>query len=119
MTSLSTAQKLNLVQKIAEHHARFSKSYFFTPPTRANERRQMERENNFTEEVETPFGTLIFKSYLSCSCKNVYYTGRFVLDGAPTNARCLKKIITALEKQRELERVMIDLEPTPDAEPTD
>lgn len=84
------------VSRAIRQHERFRYAYFFEPPYHASDRRRYEK-NNSIKVVFTYDGHLYeYASFVSCSCKNIYYEHYFAIDDYAVNVRPFKKV------QREL-----------------
>ena len=84
------------IERAIEHHEKFAKSYFWTPPGGAAARREMESRESFA--VFFPIGgdRFAYSSEVTCSCKNVYYTGEFYFNGEKKNVRVFKRALELL-----------------------
>jgi hypothetical protein len=83
---------VNSIDMVIDHHEKWSKSYFWTPPGSASGRRSDEKKNTF--EVNIHFDKVLYSysSDVDHSCKNVYYTGTFELNDEKKNVRLFKKL---------------------------
>ena len=90
--ALSPLQRAKVADAIA-HHERFGNSYFWTPPSNATSRRLMESRETFGIGFVASGTAYRFESTVSCSCKNVYYTGRFYVDGEKKTVRAFRALI--------------------------
>lgn len=88
-----TASQRKKICTALEHHDKFSSAYFWTPPGNASGRRHMEKANSFGVKFKNGGHTYEYTSDVSCSCKNVYYTGSFVVDGKPKNRRAFAALL--------------------------
>ena len=93
---------LSIIEDAINFHERFRNAYFFTPPNRANFRRSYERYHQ--RDISFKYGSDTYKyiGNTECSCKNVYYYGRFYINEKRKDVRIFKKVqkelIEAIEK---------------------
>jgi hypothetical protein len=92
------AELIHCVRKDIEHHEKWSKSYFWSSRGNANSRRRDEAKNSYTREIQLNGATYRFESSVSISCKNVYYTGSFELDGNRKNLLLWRKLLVELHR---------------------
>ena len=91
--ALSPSQRAKVADAIA-HHERFGNSYFWTPPSNASTRRIMESRESIAVDFVASGTAYRFESTVSCSCKNVYYTGRFYVGGEKKTVRAFRALIS-------------------------
>jgi len=84
---------------VACHHEKFSRSYFWSPPTHASSRRKMEENENFEVEIELDGDKYHFISSVNCSCKNVYYASGFYVNGEKKNFRSWRKLQEKIQQK--------------------
>lgn len=87
---------LEEVSRAIKQHERFKNAYFFDPPYNASSRRQYEKFNSIKVEFAYDGHQYEYASFVSCSCKNVYYDHYFAIDEYTVNVKPFKKV------QREL-----------------
>jgi hypothetical protein len=80
------------VEMALGHHETYSHAYFFTPASNASSRRRSEIRNSFLIAIRFEGHLYEYESVVSESCKNVYYTGRFFVDGKKKNVRAFRKL---------------------------
>lgn len=83
---------LKKIENVISHHERFSKSYFWNSPSSADNRRKMEKNESFSEIIEFNGKKYEHTSHVSVSCKNVYYSGSFFVDGTQKNLRSWRSL---------------------------
>lgn len=96
MKTITQKEAKRLIGHILGNHEEFKGAYFFHSPGNASSRRSYEKKNSysytFSFEKRGEEHTLELSSTVSCSCKNVYYSSLFVVDGKTVNIRGVKKI---------------------------
>lgn len=88
-------QKTDLLQRVGRaisNHESFEGSYFWSPPGGAGQRRRMEADNSWKTEIEFNGNEYTYQSDVSASCKNVYYSGSFRINGTVKNVRLFRKL---------------------------
>ncbi len=85
-----TKSQRTKINRALENHDKFKDAYFWTPPWNAAARRRMEEENTWEVKFTNAGITYEYTSDVSCSCKNVYYSGAFFVDGVQKTVRCFK-----------------------------
>ena len=91
-TKLTKSQK-DKVQTAIENHERFRNSYVWNSPGAASARRSYERKNSFAVQFVNAGVRYSYTSDVSCSCKNIYYTGTFMVDGEKKTVRVFKNLL--------------------------
>lgn len=81
------------LQLIIDQHENMKNSYFYHSPKNASSRRSYEKNNTLHFIGEFAGHELDLLCKTSCSCKNVYYTGTFIVDGKKTTIRKIKNLI--------------------------
>ena len=79
------------VLRFLANHTEYKNSYFWTPPTNASGRRNMEFSTMFSFVYQGKLYQI--RQQLSCSCKNVYWTSIVMVDGEKKDIRALKKLV--------------------------
>lgn len=96
MKTITQKEARRLIGHILTNHEDFKKAYFFISPGSASARRSYEKKNSyvyaFSFEKKGEKHTLELSSTVSCSCKNVYYSSSFIIDGKSVDVRGVKKI---------------------------
>ena len=90
-----SAKGRKLAQEIIDFHEHYKNSYFWNPSGGASSRRSAEKRfaANKPEAIFiTKYGIIEVKFDYSESCKNVYYSSAFTLDGKTKNIRIIKKL---------------------------
>ena len=72
-------------------HEKYKKSYFWSPPCTASQRRKMEFVRYNTIEFAGDIYEL--RQSISCSCKNVYYESNIEVNGEKKDIRAIKKLL--------------------------
>jgi hypothetical protein len=85
----------NRLSEIINRHEKLAHAYFWTPSGNASGRRSSENRNN--DVYENEHYNIHAKNDYRESCKNVYYHGRFSVDGKTTTALKIKNIVAALD----------------------
>ena len=91
-----TEEAVKTAHAIINWHDKYKGTYFWTPAFNANGRRANETrfENNKPEAIfHTSFGVVEAIFEYSESCRNVYYSACFSLDGIKKDIRIIKKIL--------------------------
>ena len=91
MRNLSQTQRAK-VQKALGQHEYFRHAYFWTPPTNASGRRWMEKKNSWGVGFRHEGVSYEYHSSVRCSAQNVYYKGRFTVDGERVTVRKFKAL---------------------------
>jgi hypothetical protein len=89
---LSKSQKTKVLRAI-EQHEKHKKSYFWTPFGNASNRRETERQNTWRVAFRHDGKDYAYESYVTCSCKNYYYNGHFIVDGTRRTVRAFAKLL--------------------------
>ena len=83
------------LQDLINQNAKFKNVYFWTPPATASGRRSYEQYNS-RYLLGTYNGHDIDCSLdISCSCKNVYVSRKFKIDGRQVTIAAVKKLINS------------------------
>ena len=93
-TKQLTETKERLIE-IVERHEKLRNAYFWTPAANASGRRYNEKRNN--DSYVSEILPITAENHYSESCKHVYYSGVFYVDGKKTTVTKIKNIIYALE----------------------
>jgi hypothetical protein len=78
---------------IIERHEKFQGSYFWKSPSHASARRQMEEKESNTIEFGYKGHEYIVSQSVTCSCSNVYYSLRIMVDGERKDIRAIKYLL--------------------------
>jgi hypothetical protein len=89
--ALSKSQRDKVERAIVQHEG-FRNAYFWHPPSNASGRRHMERKNDWGVGFTHRGVRYEYASYVSCSTRNVYYQGRFYVDGKRATVRKFKAL---------------------------
>lgn len=81
------------LQAIIDRHERLRKSYFWSSPSTASARRQMERRESTTYCFKRNHKIYEIDQDVSCSCKHVYYRLLIYVDGKRKDVRVLKSLL--------------------------
>jgi hypothetical protein len=96
MKRISQKKALEKINFIIEHNRKFSSTYFWTSPGSANERRNYEKRNSYMENFSFKKDGKVYEICanfeVSCSCKNVYTTKKYEVNGKLVDIRSIKKI---------------------------
>lgn len=90
---LSDSQKRK-VNRALENHERLKNSYFWTSSGNAADRRARERKYSFSVSFINAGNRYEYTSAVTISTMNVYYYGKFLLNGEKKNVRLFKTLIT-------------------------
>jgi hypothetical protein len=105
------------ISQILDLHEKMRNAYFWTPPGAANARRSYESRNsdsfNCEFELVTQLKTkqkvqkisLELECDTSCSCKNVYYHGRFYENGRKTTSKRVQTLLEIMQSTPDRIRV--------------
>jgi len=85
----------NYIGNIIDLHEKMKKSYFWAPPCNASSRRSYEEYNS--NSYENKYLGIRLECNTSCSCKNIYYSGKFYVNGKKTTILKIKNIWSALD----------------------
>lgn len=94
-----TKKQRDKVYRAILHHEHYKTSWWWTPPGNASSRRAMERVDSIKLKFKHCGVAYLFESDVRCSGRNVYYTGKFFMDGEKKTVRAFKSL---LEKKGEL-----------------
>ncbi len=89
---------IEVLEKVLSNHEFMRGCYFWTPPSSASQRRQLEEDRSSILEVPTPEGKLMVKQETTVSCRNIYYNLRVELDGVRKDVRAIKKALRSLRR---------------------
>ena len=89
--SLSKSQA-DKVQRALANHERYHNSYFWQPPGSASGRRAQEKRDSWTVRFRRQGVHYEYQSRVSCSARNVYYRGRFFVNGEQKTVRAFKAL---------------------------
>ena len=98
MKTLTQSQSRK-VRRALEQHDKHKNAYFWTPSGGASGRRRAEQINNWSVSFRHEGHEYEYKSTVSCSCRNYYYSGEFRLDGALKTRRLFAKLPIAQIKE--------------------
>ena len=71
---MNTNELTNTLSKIIELHTQMKNAYFYTPPNRANARREYEIKNSMENIFCFKGKKYRVVQKTTCSCRNVYYS---------------------------------------------
>ena len=92
MRALSKGQRDKVVRALEQHQS-LSTSYFWTPRGNRKQRDRWTDQNNWSVAFRHEGVRYSYRSDMYCSAKNVYYTGRFEVDGERKTVRAFKALI--------------------------
>lgn len=81
------------IRRALDQHEKFKSAYFWRPPQTAGGRRNMEKRESFEVSFRNAGTVYRYASEVRCSCRNVYYTGTFEVDGQTKTVRVFKNLI--------------------------
>jgi hypothetical protein len=84
---------LDQVAMFLNRHERFKNSYFWNPPRKAYDRRQLEKDNSVSLEFDFWGDHYELHQSVECSCKNVYYNAVINRNGKRKDIRAVKSLI--------------------------
>ena len=87
-----TKSQLDKIKKAIANHDKYDGCYFWTPPCNASQRRGMEKRDTFAVAFRNAGRVYEYTSEVSCSCKSVYYTGVFSIDGERVNVAEFRRL---------------------------
>lgn len=90
---------ISQLEAIVSLHQKMSKSYFFTPPMVARNRRSYEEKNSLDTVFEYEGDVYRIEQVTKCSCKHVYYSVDYYKNYELIHAdiRLVKKILKKLQ----------------------
>lgn len=91
-TKLTKSQRSKVEKAIAQHD-RFKNSYFWTPPGSAGQRRAMEKRETWSVKFKNNGMVYEYESVVNCSCRNVYYSGSFAVNGEKKTVRAFRSLL--------------------------
>lgn len=91
--TLKCSKILPLLVAYVERHENFKGSFFWSAPSNAAGRRQLEKENELEFSFTLQGVVYSFNQWVSCSCSNVYYSSQISVNGAQKNIRAAKSLI--------------------------
>ena len=92
ITQAKRKELLAQIEDAITFHERFRNAYRFEPPWLASERRGYEKYHRRDIKFTYDGVTYHYRGGTSCSCRNVYYTGAFYVNGEKKTVRPFKKI---------------------------
>lgn len=90
---------------VIELHEKMSRSYFYSPPATASKRRYYEDANSLETVFEYKGDKILVLQDTQCSCKHVYYTVDYFINGEQ-----VKKDIRFIKKIRKELQALVDKE---------
>ena len=91
--TLKRSKVLPQLLEFVERHNKFKSSYFWTPPAKADNRRNMEENNQLEITFILNGVTYTLEQSVRCSCRNVYYRASIQRDGDTKTISTVKKLI--------------------------
>jgi len=91
MRAISKGQR-DKVERALEQHRSFSNSYFWTPGGNRRQRDRWVEKNTWSVGFKHEGVRYSYSSAVRCSAANVYYRGRFEVDGERVTVRAFKKL---------------------------
>ncbi len=91
--TLKRSRILPLLIEFVQRHFEFKNCYFWTPPSQASRRRQMEESNELTIHFILNGTEYRFEQSVRCSCSNVYYRSNIEVNDKTKDIRAIKKLI--------------------------
>ncbi len=88
-----TKSQSDKIKKSIAQHAKFKNAYFWTPPSNASGRRAMEERESMEMSFTNECNKYEYRCEVECSCRNVYYSGAFYLNGEKKSVRLFKNLI--------------------------
>ena len=88
-----TKSQAEKVARALNNHERFQSCYNWRPVGPASTRRRMEKECSFAVSFTNDGNQYRYESDVDVSCRNVYYSGTFTMDGEKKNVRLFKRLI--------------------------
>ena len=87
------------LEKVIELHEKMKNSYFYSSPSSATSRRLYEKYNSLTTELSAKGDKIEIIQDTSCSCKNVYYSMKILINGNSSgkNISFVKKLMKEVE----------------------
>jgi hypothetical protein len=89
---LSKSQRAKVERALGQHY-RFRNSYFWEAPARSFDRRYLEKQNNWSVSFCNRGREFKYISYVQASARNIYYTGKFYLDGELRNVSLFEGLV--------------------------
>ena len=94
MKKLSESQS-DKIKKALDNHKYYKNVYFWTSPSSAWSKRRQEKRDSFGIEFKHRGKKYRYESSVNCSCRNIYYQGRFSIDGVRTTVRPFNQLAGA------------------------
>lgn len=89
-----------ICEDIIALHESMKNAYFFTPPQSANSRRYYEKKHSRKYDFIYDGVQYCFDISTRCSCKNVYYSSCFLVDGVCKDIRAVKKLLNIVSQRK-------------------
>ena len=91
--TLKRSKVLPLLIQFVERHTNFKNCYFWSAPSNASRRRRMEENNTLDISFNLNGVSYSFSQWVSCSCRNVYYSSSIDVGEKTKDIRAVKKLI--------------------------
>lgn len=75
------------------NHEKLKGSYWWSPVGPASNRRKLESEYTFSIKFGYEGAKYEYTSHVTCTCKNFYYKGSFLLNGERKTVRLFKNLL--------------------------
>ena len=89
---MSEIKREELVELI-ELNDKFKNAYFWNPPTSASTRRYYEKQHSMMLEGTFNGHDLDLTFTVDCSCKNIYVSRNYIVDGKKTTITKIKNMV--------------------------
>jgi len=90
------------IDRDIEHHEKHRSAYFWRPAATASQRRSEEKRKSYNHTIVIGSDHYKYRSIVTCSCKNYYYSGTFTLNTETRTMslwRQLRKRIIAISEE--------------------
>lgn len=98
MKNTELAELKSNLENALNLHNKMKNSYFRSPPMSASSRRNYENYNSFSYTFDYKGDSYEIDLTTECSCRHIYYKGRFYKNGYTRDVRIIKNILKDLEK---------------------
>ena len=83
----------NELTELIELNDKFKNAYFWSPPKNASGRRYYEKQNSMAIKGTFKGYELDLSFVVDCSCKNIYVSRKYVVDGKKTTITKIKNMV--------------------------
>ncbi len=87
---------ISIINNSISHHEKMKNAYFFNTPGRSRDRRKYEDYHSWHKSFSYHGDKYAYWSRCTCSCRNVYFSDGFTVNGQKKNVTAFKKVLKEL-----------------------